>query len=430
MATQSRRAVARALHAVFGRGERVPERWDQNLSGADAGLAQALLGACLRHWGAMRAWATPKLKDPKRGLPIGSEVALAIGLSQLAWLEGVGVHAAVNEAVDLAADAELGFPVHKGLVNALLRKAAQDLPKLREELEALAEADRTEFMAWVLESALEPRKQEERLGELWARIHREPRLAFRVLRGEAPEGLVADSALEDCWRLQPGAPFPFAWLREGGGMVQDASSQALMTFQWERSVAVARVPARILDACAAPGGKTTALGLRFPGAAITALERSPRRATRLRENLAARRVTAEVVETDAAEWLISNEAAFDLILLDAPCSGSGTLQKHPELSWIGGELDLRDLAKRQRALLDAALPRLAPGGLLLYAVCSWLPEEGFAHRGRILEAHPELRPAAVWDARFGLGDSPSSLFLPDPLTWAGEGFQAFALTKD
>ena len=423
MATPSRRAVARALHAVFGRGERVPERWDQNLRGADAALAQALLGLCLRHWGAMQAWARPKLKDPKRGLPAGSQVALAIGLAQLAWLDGVAPRAAVHEAVDLAADAELGFPVHKGLVNALLRRASEALPDLREALEAAAGADRTAFVAWVLESALEPRSQEARLAELWTRVHREPRLAFRLLRGEAPEGLVPDPAVEGCWRLEPGAAFPLAWLQEGGGMVQDASSQALMTFRWEGP------PARILDACAAPGGKTTALGLRFPGAALTALERSPTRASRLRENLAARRVEADVVEADAAAWLEAAEAAFDLILLDAPCSGSGTLQKHPELAWIGGDLDFRDLAKRQRALLDAALPRLAPGGLLIYAVCSWLPEEGLAHRDRLLGMHPDLRPAAVWEARFGLDDSPSSLFLPDPLIWEGEGFQAFALTR-
>ena len=277
MATHSRRAVARALHAVFARGERVPERWDQNLSGADASLAQAILGACLRHWGAMQAWARPNLKDPARGLPDGSQVALAVGLAQLAWLDGVAPHAAVHEAVDLAADAELGFPVHKGLVNALLRKASEDLLKLRRELEALSDADRTEFATWVLESALAPRGQEARVADLWARFHREPRPAFRVLRDEAPEGLLPDAALEGCWRLAAEADFPLPWLQSGAGMVQDASSQALMAFQWDAPVS------RILDACAAPGGKTTALGLRFPGAAITALERSPRRAERLRE---------------------------------------------------------------------------------------------------------------------------------------------------
>lgn len=424
MATHSRRAVARALHAVFGRGERVPERWDQNLAGADAALGQALLGLCLRHWGALQAWVRPRLKDSKRGLPPGSEVALAVGLAQLAWLEGVAPHAAVHEAVDLAADPELGFPVHKGLVNALLRKASQDPATLRRELEALAEADRTPFATRVLESALSARGQQGRLGELWERLHREPRLAFRPLRGEVPAGLLPDPALEGCWRLGEEADFPLPWLREGAGMVQDASSQALLAFQWDRPVA------RILDACAAPGGKTTALSLNHPAAALTALERSPRRAERLRTNLAIRGVAAEVVEADAAAWMAATDRTFDLILLDAPCSGSGTLQKHPELSWIGADLDLRELAARQRALLEAALPRLAPGGLLLYAVCSWFPEEGLAHRAAFLAAHPEARPAAIWEGRFGPGGSPSSVFLPDPLAWEGEGFQAFALTRD
>lgn len=423
MATPSRRAVARALHAVFGRGERVPERWDQNLPGADAPLAQALLGICLRRWGAMGAWARPKLKDPRRGLPIGSQVALAIGLAQLGWLEGVAPHAAVNEAVDLAADAELGFPVHKGLVNALLRKAASDSAGLRAALEALADADRTEFMDWVLESALAPRHQEARAAEAWARLNQPPRPAFRVLRGDPPEGLEADPRVEGGWRLLSGAPWPLAWLREGSGMVQDASSQALMAFAWSER------PTHILDACAAPGGKTTALSRRFPEASLTALERSPTRAARLRENLAARRVHATVVEAEAAAWMAQSQDAFDLILLDAPCSGTGTIQKHPELAWIGGDLDFRDLAKRQRALLEAAWPRLAPGGLLIYAVCSWLPEEGLTLREAFLRAHPEARPVPVWGAPFGLDGSPSSVFLPDPLTWEGEGFQAFALTR-
>lgn len=423
MSTPSRRAVARALHAVFARRERVPERWDQNLAGADAALAQALLGACLRGWGAMQAWGRPKLKDPRRGLPPGSQVALAIGLAQLAWLDGIAPHAAVNEAVELAADGELGFPPHKGLVNALLRQASKDPARLRADLDALGGEDFTDFAAWIVEAALAPRGQEARAPEAWTRLHREPRLAFRALRGEAPEGLVQDPALAGCLRLSPGAAFPWDWLKRGDGMVQDASSQALMAFEWASS------PARILDACAAPGGKTTALGLRFPEAPITALERSPRRAARLRENLQARRIAAEVVEADAADWLAATGLAFDLILLDAPCSGSGTLSKHPELAWIGGDLDLRDLAKRQRALLESAWLRLAPGGLLIYAVCSWFPEEGLVHRDALRKAHPEAQKAAIWGAHFGLDGAPSSLFLPDPLVWEGEGFQAFALSK-
>lgn len=206
-------------------------------------------------------------------------------------------------------------------------------------------------------------------------------------------------------------------------MVQDRSSQALLDYAWDRPVA------SILDACAAPGGKTTTLARRHPGAALTALEVHPRRAARLRQTLEQRGVAAQVIQADAAEWLETSTAVFDLILLDAPCSGSGTLQKHPEWPWLAHD-DLPRLTGIQRRLLASAAARLAPGGLLIYAVCSWLPEEGAVHRDWLAEARPGLRPAPVWPAALGAGAEASgatAFFRPHPLRWEGEGFQAFAL---
>ena len=124
MSTASRAAVHRVLHDVFGQGSRVPEGWNAGLSPEDARFAQALLGLCLRRWGRLQSWIRPRLKDPDRGMPLGSQTALTLGLAQLAWMEGVSNHAAVHESVSLAADPELGFPPHRGLVNALLRQAA------------------------------------------------------------------------------------------------------------------------------------------------------------------------------------------------------------------------------------------------------------------------------------------------------------------
>jgi 16S rRNA (cytosine967-C5)-methyltransferase len=424
MPTPARLHVAHALHEVFGEKGRVPDFWDREL-GEDAHLAQAMLGLCLRRWGRIQAWVKPKLKDPDRGVPLGTRVALAMGLVQLAWLPGVSDHAAVNESVELAANRELGFVPHKGLVNAILRRAAKDRAALAAELDALPAAlDRPAAAERALKAALAPHGAEADLEALWTRLQAPPRPSFRMLEGDIPEGLVPEADLPGCLRLEDGAPFPRPWLEAARGMVQDRSSQALLAYAWDRPVA------RILDACAAPGGKTTTLALRHPGASLTALEVHPRRVARLRQTLEQRGIAAQVVHADAAEWLERSDASFDLILLDAPCSGSGTLQKHPEWPWLVHD-DLPRLTGLQRRLLTAAAERLAPGGLLIYAVCSWLPEEGEAHREWLAEARPQLRPAAVWPAALGADadGATTAFFRPHPLRWEGEGFQAFAFTR-
>jgi 16S rRNA (cytosine967-C5)-methyltransferase len=425
MPTPARIHVAHALHEVFGEGGRVPDIWDRDL-GEDAHLAQALLGLCLRRWGRLQAWVKPQLKDPDRGVPLGTRISLAMGLAQLAWLPGVSDHAAVNESVALAANSDLGFLPHKGLVNALLRRAAKARGHLAAELDALPEAlDRSPVAERTLNAALAPHRAESDLGALWTRLQQPPRPAFRRLKGGVPEGLVAEVDLPGCLRLAEGTPFPRPWLESGEGMVQDRSSQALLGYAWARPIR------RILDVCAAPGGKTTALAQRHPDALITAIEAHPKRAARLRRTLQQRGVEAEVIQADAAEWLERSEETFDLILVDAPCSGSGTLQKHPEWPWLAHD-DLPRLTGIQRRLLAAAANRLSPRGLLLYAVCSWLPEEGAAHREWLLEAKPDLHPVEVWPVRFGAGgDSASdstSFFRPHPMTWEGEGFQGFAVS--
>jgi len=426
MPTPARLHVAHALHEVFGEGGRVPDIWDREL-GEDAHLAQALLGLCLRRWGRLQAWVKPKLKDPDRGVPLGTRVSLAMGLAQLAWLPGVSDHAAVNESVDLAANRDLGFLPHKGLVNALLRRAAKDRAALAAELEALPAAlDRSPAAERALKAALAPHHAEAGLEALWARLQRPPRPDFRLLKGEVPEGLVPEADLPGCLCLAEGAPFPRPWLEASDGMVQDRSSQALLAYAWDRPVT------RILDACAAPGGKTTTLALRHPSAKLTALEVHPKRAARLRQTLEQRGLEAQVIQVDAAEWLEVCGATFDLILLDAPCSGSGTLQKHPEWPWLKHE-DLPRLTGLQRRLLTTAADHLAPGGLLIYAVCSWLPEEGLAHREWLAQERPDLRPAEVWPAAMGATQDAeggaTALFRPHPVSWEGEGFQGFAVQR-
>ncbi|MBY0329395.1 MAG: RsmB/NOP family class I SAM-dependent RNA methyltransferase, partial [Acetobacteraceae bacterium] len=148
--------------------------------------------------------------------------------------------------------------------------------------------------------------------------------------------------------------------------------------------AAAALPARLLaprpgervaDLCAAPGGKTAQLAAM--GAAVTAVERDPKRAARLRENLARLRQTVQVVEADATTWTPAER--FDAVLLDAPCSATGTIRRHPDIPHRKRPRDLTGLAATQAGLLAATARLLAPGGRLVFATCSLQPEEGEAH---------------------------------------------------
>jgi 16S rRNA (cytosine967-C5)-methyltransferase len=134
----------------------------------------------------------------------------------------------------------------------------------------------------------------------------------------------------------------------------------------------------------------------------------------------------EVAESVA--WLGKGGRPFDLILIDAPCSASGTFRKHPELNWIYKDADTVRLAQIQEKLLDAAISRLSPNGLLIYSVCSWLPEEGLGHLSRILSLHPRLKAVSVWP--MDQGEGLTHIFRPDPLVWDGEGFQGFAVANE
>jgi 16S rRNA (cytosine967-C5)-methyltransferase len=167
----------------------------------------------------------------------------------------------------------------------------------------------------------------------------------------------------------------------GGWWVQDAA--AALAAPLLGAVAGQRV----LDLCAAPGGKT--LQLAAAGAEVTALDISEPRLARLRENLSRTGLRAEVIAADALIW--QPAAPFDAILLDAPCSASGTLRRHPDLPFVKDGSELPGLVALQAQLLDRALGWLRPGGRLVYCTCSLLPEEGEAQLTAALARHQGLR---------------------------------------
>jgi len=171
--------------------------------------------------------------------------------------------------------------------------------------------------------------------------------------------------------------------------------------QWWVQDAAAALPARlfgdvngksIADLCAAPGGKTAQLA--YAGAHVTAIDRSPARVARLRENLARLSLQAETVVADAVEWAGPAEA-FDGILIDAPCTSTGTIRRHPDVAWLRQESDIAALAALQQRLLRKSMSLLKPGGTLIYCTCSLEPEEGEQAVAALLAAEPALRRVPI-----------------------------------
>ena len=151
---------------------------------------------------------------------------------------------------------------------------------------------------------------------------------------------------------------------------------------------------RIADLCAAPGGKTAQLAQ--AGARVTAVDRSSNRMARLRDNLARLSLEAETVVADAAEWQGGTDSGgFDGILIDAPCTSTGTIRRHPDIGWLRQEADIAPLVALQKRLLQRAVTLLKPGGTLVYCTCSLEPEEGEQAIAAFLAAEPSMRRAPI-----------------------------------
>jgi len=177
---------------------------------------------------------------------------------------------------------------------------------------------------------------------------------------------------------------------------------------------------QVADLCAAPGGKT--LQLCALGAEVTAVDISGRRMNRLAENLTRAGFTAALVTSDVAKW--DTTETFDAILLDAPCSGTGTLRRHPDIAWLKGEEDIARLTLTQDRLLARAVDLLKPGGTLVYATCSLQGEEGQHRVEGLLSREPRLKRARITAAEvpeLGEAITPAGDVRTLPSMWAGRG---------
>ena len=401
-----RRAVIALLTGVLEKHRPLEEALDAitGRSGRDRAAAHRIAATVLRRIGTLDAVLEPFLR---REPPPPARLALRMGAAELLLL-GTPAHAAVASAVDAAPKP------FAGLVNAVLRKVAAEGEA---QLEGL-DAERLDTPPW-LWTAWHNAYGPEAVRAI-AAAHRDPApLDLTLAPGAAPPE-AAEPLPTGSWRLPAGTRVPeIAGFAEGRFWVQDiAASLPAKLLAPQPGEAIA-------DLCAAPGGKTAQLVA--AGAVVTAVERDARRAARLKENLARLKMDATVVEADAATWQPADGARFDAILLDAPCSATGTVRRHPDVLHLKRPRDVASAAELQSRLIAHAATLLKPGGRLVFSTCSLQPEEGEAHIARAPACGLAFEPFA----RDALPDLPAAITpggwlrtRPDMLPGGMDGFFA------
>src|SRR5262245_37753380 len=370
----ARRIAADVLDGVLRRRRPLDEQLEDHAShpdfaalpDRDRALVRALASTVVRRLGTLRHLLA-KLLD--RGLPADAprlETALLLGAAQILWLE-VPDHAAVDLAVRLT-QADRRAARYAGLANAVLRRITRERAQLLAAIDTSAQGPLTlDTPEWLL-ARWKKSYGAETARAIAAANGREPALD-RTVKSDPEHWAAAMGGRvlpTGTVRATVHGPVPqLPGFGEGAWWVQDAAAALPARLLGDvRGLAVA-------DLCAAPGGKTAQLAA--AGARVTAVDRSGGRLERLKQNLARLRLAADVVEADVAQW---QGGPFDAVLLDAPCSSTGTIRRHPDIPWLKGEADIATLAALQRRLLAQAVTLVKPGGTLVYCTCTLDPEPG------------------------------------------------------
>ena len=387
-------AAVEVLDRIFsghGTFEEAMSRSDHaaRLDDRDRAFASAIVHAVLRRRGELEALLKMFLPKPLPKKSGNAMLILLAGAAQLRFMD-VAPHAAIDVAVRQA-KADSGARHFAGLINAVLRRVADGTLSGP----AAGSGVRANTPSW--------------LWRRWARTYGED-IAAAIAgahTAEVPIDItVADRGSDWATRLA-GCQLPSGSIRLG---LDALPVNQLPGFAdggwWVQDVAAAMVAAlcgdvsgkSVLDLCAAPGGKT--MQLCAAGAMVTAVDSSGTRLKRLGENLSRQRFTAEVIESDVMDLELDRQ--FDCVLLDAPCSATGTIRRHPELPYIRSDEDIQELVKVQWRLLQRAASFVRPGGLFIYSTCSLEPEEGERQVKRFLERRDEFRLAAIRPGEAGI----------------------------
>ncbi|TAG26257.1 MAG: methyltransferase domain-containing protein [Rhodobacterales bacterium] len=357
----AREAAVAILDGVLGEGRMLADFAGPDLAPADRARALRLAGSVLRHLGPADKLLKPHLR---KAPPLTVQNILRLAVVELA--QGAAAHGVVNAAVEMARRGKRTAHL-AGLVNAVLR-AVPDAAPLPPQM----------LPRWMRQPMVHAYGRDA-VAAIEGVQGGEPPLDLTLRPGfEAPEGDVLPTG---SLRLaSPGQVSALPGYAAGGWWVQDAAA-ALPA----RLLGV-QPGERVLDLCAAPGGKT--LQMAVAGGLVTAVDISGPRMARVSANLARTGLTATLVVADALNW--QPDAPFDAILLDAPCSATGTVRRHPDLPFVKDGDEVAGLVALQAQLLDRALGWLRPGGRLVFATCSLLPEEGEGQLALALERHPGL----------------------------------------
>ncbi|MEZ4319101.1 MAG: transcription antitermination factor NusB [Myxococcota bacterium] len=376
-------SVEEGWHAEDALARGLPE-------GPDGRLAWHDVFGVLRHRSVLDAALRPHLRQPLATLDAPVRAVLRVGAFEKLFSRTPD-HAVVQQMVEVARRTGAGRA--SGLVNAVLRRVAMPT--------GLSRAESLDHPAWLV-ARWDQRYGAEATDAWCARnntiapiclVTRDPEALDARLESAAPEAMLEGMALPGTRVVPAGADLP--GVEDGLAWVQDPSSVKVADL-----LADAVGSGWVLDACAAPGGKSARLWARGLDVTATDLEE---RLLPLGANM--ERITSgsegPAVDVQAWDWTQGTPAelgSFDGVLVDAPCTGLGTLRRHPEIRWRRTVDDIRSSAERQLAILNAAAQSVKPGGVLVYAVCSPEPEEGSEVVSRFLERAPEFLRELDWSS--------------------------------